>query len=83
MMKKMNAKIKLDGNKVLTYGVSNLTAAKVRAKELRGNAALIMAGLLAEGETVVSDCQYVKRGYEDICRDLKSLGAMIYENEEE
>lgn len=82
-LEKMNAKIKLDGNKVLTYGVSNLTAAKVRAKELRGNAALIMAGLVAEGETVVEDCQYVKRGYEDICRDLKNLGAMIYENEEE
>ncbi|MBR3807674.1 MAG: hypothetical protein IKJ15_04810 [Lachnospiraceae bacterium] len=79
----MNAGIKLTGNKVLTYGVSKLTAAKVRAKELRGNAALIMAGLVAEGETVVDDCQYVKRGYEDICRDLKNLGAMIYENEEE
>ena len=79
----MNAGIKLSGNKVSTCGVSKLTAAKVRAKELRGNAALIMAGLLAEGETVVLDCQYVKRGYEDICRDLKSLGAMIYENEEE
>lgn len=82
-LEKMNAKIKLSGNKVLTYGMSKLTAAKVKAKELRGNAALIMAGLVAEGESVVSDCQYVKRGYEDICRDMKSLGAMIYENEEE
>lgn len=76
---KMNARMELSGNKVTTYGQNRLTAATVRAKELRGNAALIMAGLVAEGETIVSDCQYVKRGYEDICRDFGSLGAIIYE----
>lgn len=81
-LEKMNARLRLSGNEVTTYGQSLLKAANVRAKELRGNAALIMAGLVAEGETLVSDCRFVKRGYEDICRDLKSLGATIYEKEE-
>lgn len=78
-LKKMNANMVLSGNEVMIYGASRLTAATVRAKELRGNAALIMAGLVAEGETIVSDCQYVKRGYENICRDFRNLGANIYE----
>ena len=81
-LEKMNAQMSLSGNQVTTYGQAKLMGTQVLAKELRGNAALIMAGLVAEGETIVSDCQYVKRGYEDICRDLKSLGAIIYENEE-
>lgn len=81
-LKKMNAKMQLNENEVTVYGPEALKGAVVRAKELRGNAALIMAGLIAEGETDVLDCSYVKRGYEDICRDLKCLGAIIYENEE-
>ncbi len=81
-LKKMGANLQLLGDTVKTYGISNLHGETIRAQELRGNAALIMAGLVASGETKVMDCQYVKRGYEDICRDLQSLGAMIYENEE-
>lgn len=81
-LEKMGANLRLLGDTVHTYGVSRLHGETIRAQELRGNAALIMAGMVAEGETKVLNCQYVKRGYEDICRDLKSLGAMIYENEE-
>ncbi len=80
---KMNARISLSDNEVTTFGISPLKGASVVARELRGNAALIMAGLCAEGETRVLDCQYVKRGYEDICRDLRLLGARIYEDEEQ
>lgn len=82
-LKKMNAYVKVCQDTVFTYGKSYLTGARVYAKELRGNAALIMAGLVAEGESIVEDCGYVKRGYADICKDLKNLGATIYEKEDE
>ena len=78
----MNACLEVEENQVVITGPVKLLGASVRAKELRGNAALVMAGLMANGETEISDCFYVKRGYEDICRDLKSLGAIIYEKEE-
>lgn len=78
-LEKMGAKLLIKENTVKVWGQSKLKGAVVEAKELRGNAALIMAGLAAEGETIICGCQYVKRGYEDICRDLKSLGAIIYE----
>lgn len=78
-LEKMGARIMLNDNMVKIWGPERLQGNVVEAKELRGNAALIMAGLAAEGETTVCGCQYVKRGYEDICRDLKSLGAIIYE----
>lgn len=81
-LEKMNAAIQLKDNEATVYGMKKLSGSVVRAKELRGNAALVMAGLIADGETEVLDCGYVKRGYEDICRDLKCLGAIIYENEE-
>ena len=81
-LNRMNAKMHLDKNEVTISGPTKLSGAVVKAKELRGNAALVMAGLVADGETDVLDCGYVKRGYEDICRDLKCLGAIIYENEE-
>lgn len=79
---KMKANLFLEKDEVQVDGASVLQGTTVKAQELRGNAALIMAGLVASGETTVLDCQYVKRGYEDICRDLKSLGAMVYEDEE-
>lgn len=81
-LNKMNSKMYISQNEVTVYGPENLMGNVVRAKELRGNAALVMAGLVAVGETIVLDSKYVKRGYEDICRDLRSLGAIIYENED-
>ena len=78
-LEKMGAKIVLRDNLAHVAGPVKLRGTVVQARELRGNAALIMAGLVAEGKTTVCGCKYVKRGYEDICRDLRSLGAIIYE----
>lgn len=82
-LNKMNSQMHIVNNEVIMIGPRRLKGKRVSAKELRGNAALIMAGLLAEGETQIFDCQYVKRGYEDICRDLRGLGANLYEIEDE
>ena len=81
-LRKMNSSMTVNDNEVLVCGPEKLTGTCVLAKELRGNAALIMAGLIAGGETEILNCSYVKRGYEDICRDLRSLGAIIYEDED-
>ena len=53
---------------------------KVWAEELRGGAALVLAGLAARGETYVENRHYIERGYEDICRDLALLGAQIFKD---
>lgn len=81
-LKKMNSSMTVYANEVFVQGPEVLTGTCVQAKELRGNAALIMAGLIARGKTEVLNCAYVKRGYEDICGDLRSLGAIIYEDED-
>ena len=54
-----------------------MKGARVEAQELRGGAALVIAGLAAEGVTYIENPQYIERGYEDICQDLKMLGAAI------
>lgn len=81
-LRKMNSGVLIKENEVEISGPEKLKGNCVRARELRGNAALIMAGLIAHGKTDILDSEYVKRGYEDICRDLRSLGAIIYEDEE-
>lgn len=75
---KMGADIYLvDTRRAYVNGREQLYGSTVEAKELRGGAALVMAGLLAEGETVITGCSYINRGYENICRDLRELGARI------
>ncbi len=74
---KMGAKITTEGRTAIVKGVKKLHGAKVDAKDLRGGAALITAGLTAEGETTVYDVQHIDRGYELIDRKLQSLGAKI------
>jgi UDP-N-acetylglucosamine 1-carboxyvinyltransferase len=76
---KMGADIILsrDGKNFLITGVGKLNGATVESKDLRGGAALIIAGLAAEGETIVKNSCYVQRGYEKIEEDLGSLGADI------
>lgn len=69
---------RLDAHRVEVTGPCPLKGRDVEAGELRGGAALVVAGLLAEGETVVHGCEYIERGYENICRDLRELGARIY-----
>lgn len=72
----MGAHIRIAGKEAHIRG-GELHGASVEAYELRGGAALVVAGLAASGETIVKNRQYIERGYEDICRDLTKLGAVI------
>lgn len=76
---RMNADIKLDGRCAVIKGGSPLVGAKVRATDLRAGAALVLAGLGAEGKTVISDSHYIKRGYSNFAYKLRKLGADITE----
>jgi len=73
--KKMGAKIELQENTAIVTGVPKLTGAEVHATDLRAGAAMILLGLAAEGETVVSNLEHVWRGYESIVDKMKVLGA--------
>lgn len=81
-LRKMGADIHVMGNRAMICGVPALTGCKVKAMELRGGAALVLAGLAASGTTIVENRQFIERGYEDICRDLKALGAKVSEENE-
>ena len=71
---KMGASIKVvEGNTAIITGVERLTGANVSACDLRGGAALVMAGLMAEGYTIVENIEYIERGYEDFEERCKSL----------
>lgn len=68
----------LNANRVLVRGKTPLCGKAAQVLELRGGAALTAAGLAAKGETILYGCEYIARGYENICRDLRELGARIY-----
>ena len=74
---KMGAQIEIAGRRAVVYGTKRLRGADVKAWDLRGGAALVAAALAAEGETRISDCIYIERGYEDICRDIQGLNGAI------
>jgi len=74
---KMGAAIIIEGDEACITGRPGLRGARVQARDLRGGAALAVAGLAAEGETRITDCHHIFRGYEDLCGDLQSLGAVI------
>lgn len=76
-LNKMGAEIEISGNEIEIKGVRYLHGANVEAKDLRGGAALVTAAVSAEGVTVISGAEYISRGYEDIERDLRSLGADV------
>ena len=76
-LRKMGACITLQEQCATVYGVEKLHGVTVQAKDLRGGAALVLAGLAAEGKTRVEGYSYIVRGYENICRDLSALGAQI------
>lgn len=76
-LRKMGAEIDADNNKAYIRGVNSLNGTIVEAEELRGGAALVVAGLAAEGKTIIKNRHFIERGYEDICRDLRNLGADI------
>ncbi len=74
---KMGADIEVSGNEAVVCGRHRLRGARVKACDLRGGAALAAAALAAEGETRISDCIHIERGYEDICRDIRGLNGRI------
>jgi len=78
-LKKMGARIEVDpqSNKAQITGVKQMYGALVQAHDLRGGAALVIAGLAAEGTTIVAEADNIERGYEDICRDLTAIGARV------
>lgn len=76
-LKRMGAKIKLEGHSAIVEGAPALYGARVKATDLRAGAALILSALAARGETVIEDAIHIFRGYEDIEAKLKSLGAKV------
>lgn len=76
-LRRMGADIRTEGHHAVVRGVGRLSGAPVRAFDVRAGAALVLAGLVAEGETVISDAHHVDRGYEDLEGKLASLGARV------
>ena len=74
---RMGADIKVEGNIAIIAGVPGYTGARVSAPDLRAGAALVIAGLAADGITIVDDIHYIQRGYECFEEKLSSLGAQI------
>ena len=73
----MGCSIKVEGNVAIIDGVKGFTGATVNAPDLRAGAALVIAGLAAEGYTVVDEIGYIQRGYENFEEKLRGLGAVI------
>ena len=76
-LQRMGADLKLEGNTTITKGVGQLTCAPVMATDLRASASLVLAGLVAEGDTIVDRIYHIDRGYETIEEKLSQLGANI------
>lgn len=74
---RMGADIKVEGNTAIINGIGKYTGASITAPDLRAGAALVLAGLAAEGFSSVDDIRYIERGYEDFEVKLRSLGAQI------
>jgi len=76
-LKRMGARIKVEGHTAVVEGGTRLFGAKVRATDLRAGAALVLAALAAEGETEIEEAGHIFRGYENIEEKLRNLGAKI------
>ena len=76
-LRRMGAQVQVDGKVAVFQGIDQLTAAPVKAVDLRAGAAMVIAGLAARGCTEIEEIQYIERGYEDIVEKLQSLGADI------
>ena len=74
-LRRMGADIRTEGHHAVVRGVDRLSGAVVRAPDIRAGVALVLAGLVAEGETVVSGAHHIARGYADLAGSLRSLGA--------
>ena len=73
----MGAKINIEGKIAIIKGVRKFTGATVEATDLRGGAAVVIAGLVAKGKTRVNNIEYILRGYENLDKKLNKIGANI------
>ena len=77
-LRRMGADIHQDRNHAIIKGVKHLTGATVAASDLRAGAALVIAGLMAQGETIVEKLHHIDRGYEEFEYKIRNLGGKIY-----
>ena len=82
-LRKMGAEIQVDGKIAVIEGVNMLTGAPVAACDLRAGAAMVIAGMVANGTTEIEDVHYIERGYERFVEKLRALGADIRISEEQ
>ncbi len=76
-LQKLGADIRIDGHHAVIRGVEQLVGATVNAPDIRAGAALVVAGLVANGETVINDIHHIDRGYDDLVGKLAALGALV------
>ncbi len=76
-LQRMGADIRIEGHHAIVHGVKGFSGAEVKSPDLRGGAALVMAGLVADGETTVSAIHHIDRGYEGFVDKLQALGARV------
>ncbi len=76
-LERMGADVQITGKTAIITGVEALAGATVDAHDLRAGAALVIAGLAAQGSTIVKDCHYIERGYERLVEKFRGLGADI------
>jgi len=76
-LQKLGADIRIDGHHAVIRGVEQLVGASVNAPDIRAGAALVVAGLVASGETVINDIHHIDRGYDDLIGKLAALGALV------
>ena len=74
---KMQADIQVKGNRIAYQGGCQLQGSNVKATDLRAGAALVIAGLMAQGQTVITNVEFILRGYSEIIDKLSALGADI------
>ena len=77
LLRQFGARIRIEGQTAVALGTYPLRPGIADAPDLRGGAALVLAGLAADGLSIIGSCRHIQRGYEDLCRDLGSLGAEI------
>lgn len=76
-LNKMGAKITIEGKSAIVRGTRKLYGANVKATDLRGGAALVLAGLIAKGKTQIDNIEYILRGYENLNKKLEQIGARV------
>lgn len=81
-LQRMGANINIDGRTAIVEGVAKLTGCQVKATDLRAGAAMILGGLVAEGETKISDIYHIDRGYVEIEKKFRKIGADVYRIDE-